>query len=86
MEKENWDPDFQPPKKKARCTKVMIDKHFAKAKTVDEVADITKGSYLQLPPKILTGLIEYLKSGVVRKTRTVLVMRYVRQIFWILLM
>ena len=43
MEKENWDPDFQPPKKKARHTKVTIDKRFAKAKTVDEVADITKG-------------------------------------------
>lgn len=45
MEKENWDPDFQPPKKKARHTnlKVTINKRFAKAKTVDEVADIAKG-------------------------------------------
>ena len=43
MEKENWDPDFQPPKKKAKRTKVIIDKRFAKVKTVDEVADITKG-------------------------------------------
>ena len=84
MEKENWDPDFQPPTKNARCTKITIDKHFAKAKTVDEVA-LPKGSYLQIPPKILPGLCEYLKSGVVCETRTVLVMRYVGQIFWILL-
>lgn len=40
MEKENCDPDFQPPKKKA---KVGINKHFAEAKGADEVAEITKG-------------------------------------------
>ena len=83
MEKKNWDPDFQPPKK-ARRTKVTIDKRFAKAKIVDEVA-LPKGLYLQIPPKILPGLCEYLKSGVVCETRTVLVMIYVGQIFWILL-
>ena len=34
---------MQPPKKKARRTQVTINKRLAKAKTVDQVADITKG-------------------------------------------
>ena len=41
--KENWDPDFQPPRKKAKRTKVAIDKRFDEAKGADEVAGITKG-------------------------------------------
>ena len=45
MEKENYDPDFQPPKKKAKLSKakLTVDERFAKPKTGDEVADITKG-------------------------------------------
>ena len=47
MEEENWDPDFQPPRKKPKRTKVAIDKRFAEAKRADEVAEVTKG---YIPP------------------------------------
>ena len=76
MEKENWDPDFQPPRKKAKRTKVAIDKRFAEAKRADEVAEITKGYVLLILPGIPPGLCEYSKSGVVLGIRNVLVMNW----------
>jgi len=42
MEKDNCDLDIQPPKKKAKHTKVAIDRHFAEVKGADEMAEITK--------------------------------------------
>ena len=81
MEKENWDPDFQPPRKKAKRTKVAIDKCFAEAKRADEVAEITKGYVPPNTAKNPPGLCEYSKSGVVLGIRNVLVMKYVVRMY-----
>ena len=76
MEKENCDPDFQPPKEKA---KVGINKHFAKAKGADEVAEITKGYVPLNTAKNTTRAMQVFK--VVLKTRNVLVMKYVVRMY-----
>lgn len=79
MEKDNCDLDFQPPKKKAKHTNIAIDKRFAEVKCAYEVAEInTKGYVLLNTAKNITpGLCEYLKSGIVLETRSVMMMKYV---------
>lgn len=85
MEKDNCDLDFQLPKKKAKRTKVAIDKRFAEVKGADQVAEITKGyivcTYFWILPRIPPGVCEYLKSGVVLETRSAFMMKYVVRMY-----